>query len=139
MELRHHPAHPKIVAVIIAGVLRWLRHAVDPFKAGAQSATHAQLGGNCCRESAKSFAQHRVPRQNSMSLEGQERCIGRVVKGLLDPNHRRWAIPARAKQRPQGCHIAEFIPHRLLHLSLISGFSCRTTFNKEPWTSIWPL
>ena len=22
---------------------------------------------------------------------------------------------------------------------LISGFSCRTTFNKERWTSIWPL
>jgi hypothetical protein len=27
----------------------------------------------------------------------------------------------------------------LLHLSLISGLSCRTTFNKELWTSIWPL
>jgi hypothetical protein len=22
---------------------------------------------------------------------------------------------------------------------LISGFSCRTTFNKELWTAIWPL
>jgi len=94
---------------------RRLRHAVDPFKAGAQSATHAQLGGNCCRESAKSSAQHRVPRQNSMSLEGQERCIGRAVKGLLDPNHRtclpRMGDSGSGQAETPGCHIAEFIPH----------------------------
>ena len=42
-----------------------------PFKAGAQSATHAQLGGDCRRESAKSSAQHRPPKP--MSLEGHLR------------------------------------------------------------------
>jgi hypothetical protein len=40
----------------------------------------------------------------------------------------------------QIAYIAEFILHQFLHsLVLISGLSCKTTFNKELWTSNFPL